>query len=134
MLEERISILEKDKKNKTKELATLKEKAEKLKSGIMQNLQHGHDMYDVLKGCESIADWSDYDTLCLLDFVSTINQGFAFCLENDYEDLTPNQKLFLVVSNLMGKKEHEICQMFGLEKHSLYNKRNRIEKKRISAA
>lgn len=133
-LEEQISILEKDKKNKLNELAALKEKAQNLKAGIMQNLQRGHDLYDKLNHCESIVDWSDFDVFCLLDFVSTINQDFAFSLENDYDDLNTSQKLFLVVSDLMGKKEHEICQMFGLEKQSLRNKRNRIEKKRISAA
>lgn len=133
LLEERISNLERDKKNKSKELLVLKEKAEIIKTEIMQNLQHGHDLYDKLRFGESIADWSDFDVLCLLDFVSTINPDFAFGLENDYENLSSNQKLFLVVSNLLGKKDHEICQMFGLEKHSLYNKRNRIARKRIAA-
>lgn len=134
MLEERIAVLEKDQQNQSKELATLKVKAGKLKTGIMQNLQHGHDLYNKLNDCESIVNWNDFDVLCLLDFVSTINQEFSFALENDYDDLNSSQKLFLVVSNLMKKKEHEVCQIFGLEKQSLRNKRNRIEKKRAVAA
>ncbi len=129
LYEERIAGLETEKKSQSKELDALKEKAAELKSAVMRNLQHGHNLYDQLTRCESAANWSDFDLLCLLDFVSTINPEFTLSLENNYNDLNVSQKLFLVVSNLLQKSDFEICQMLGLEKQSLRNKRNRISKK-----
>ena len=129
MYEERIAWLETEKKSQSKELDALKEKAAELKDAVMRNLQHGHNLYDQLTRCESAANWSDFDLLCLLDFVSTINPEFTLSLENNYNDLNVSQKLFLIVSNLLQKSDFEICQMLGLEKQSLRNKRNRISKK-----
>ena len=129
LYEERIAGLETEKKSQSKELDALKEKAAELKSAVMRNLQHGHNLYDQLTRGESAANWSDYDLLCLLDFVSTINPEFTLALENNYNDLNVSQKLFHVVSNLLQKSDFEICQMLGLEKQSLRNKRNRISKK-----
>ncbi len=129
LYEERIAGLETEKKSQSKELDALKEKAAELKSAVMRNLQHGHNLYDQLTRCESAANWSDFDLLCLLDFVSTINPEFTLSLENNYNDLNVSQKLFLIVSNLLQKSDFEICQMLGLEKQSLRNKRNRISKK-----
>lgn len=129
LYEERIAWLETEKKSQSKELDALKEKAAELKNAVMRNLQHGHNLYDQLTRCESAANWSDFDLLCLLDFVSTINPEFTLSLENNYNDLNVSQKLFLVVSNLLQKSDFEICQMLGLEKQSLRNKRNRISKK-----
>ena len=134
LFEERITALETDKKSKTKELSLLKGKAENLKTEMRANLQHGHDLYDKLIRNESPAQWTDNDYLCLFDFVSTINKEFVVSLEVDYAQLSNDQKLFLILSNLLNKNDFEICQMLGLEKQSLYNKRNRIEKKRVSAA
>ena len=129
LYEERIAWLETEKKSQSKELDALKEKAAELKGAVMRNLQHGHNLYDQLTRCESAANWSDFDLLCLLDFVSTINPEFTLGLENNYNDLNVSQKLFLIVSNLLQKSDFEICQMLGLEKQSLRNKRNRISKK-----
>ena len=96
------------------------------------NLQHGHDLYDKLKNCESAINWSDFDILCLLDFVNTTNQEFVIYIEANYNRLNNSQKLFLVADELLGKTDNEICQIFGLEKQSLRNKRNRIRKKNIA--
>ena len=131
LLEERITVLESEKKSKTKELSVLKEKAENLKNEIQANLQHGHDLYDKLKRGESVIAWSDFDILCMLDFFGTINQEFVACLDNDYKDLNASQKLFLTVDFLMEKEDHIVGKMLGLEKQSLWNKRNRIAKKRV---
>ena len=131
LLEERIAVLELDKKSKTKELSLLKEKAENLKNEIQANLQHGHDLYNKLLHKESVIAWSDFDILCMLDFLGTINQEFVASLDNDYKDLNASQKLFLTVDFLMEKEDHIVGKMLGLEKQSLWNKRNRIAKKRV---
>ena len=132
MLESRISVLNSDKKSKARELSVLKEKAGSLKAQMQINLQHGHDLYDKLKNCESAINWSDFDILCLLDFVNTTNQEFVIYIEANYNRLNNSQKLFLVADELLGKTDNEICQIFGLEKQSLRNKRNRIRKKNIA--
>ena len=131
MFEERIAVLESDKKSKTKELSVLKEKAGNLKNEMRTNLQRGHDLYDKLKRNESPALWTDNDYLCLFDFVSTIDQELAVGLEVNYGQLSNDQKLFLIIDNLLKKDDNEICQMLGLEKQSLRNKRSRIAKKRV---
>lgn len=131
MFEERIAVLESDKKSKTKELSVLKEKAGNLKNEMRTNLQRGHDLYDKLKRNESPTQWTDNDYLCLFDFVSTIDQELAVGLEVNYGQLSNDQKLFLIIDNLLKKDDNEICQMLGLEKQSLRNKRSRIAKKRV---
>ena len=131
MFEERIAVLESDKKSKTKELSVLKEKAGNLKNEMRTNLQRGHDLYDKLKRNESPTQWTDNDYLCLFDFVSTIDQELAVGLEVNYGQLSNDQKLFLIIDNLLKKDDSEICQMLGLEKQSLRNKRSRIAKKRV---
>jgi hypothetical protein len=134
LLEERIAVLESDKKSKTKELSLLKEKAGNLKNEMQANLQHGHDLYDRLLRKESVIAWSDFDILCMLDFLGTINQEFVASLDNDYKDLNASQKLFLTVDFLMEKEDSVVGKMLSLEKQSLRNKRNRIAKKRVVEA
>ena len=134
LLEERIAVLESDKKSKTKELSLLKEKAGNLKNEMQANLQHGHNLYDRLLRKESVIAWSDFDILCMLDFLGTINQEFVASLDNDYKDLNASQKLFLTVDFLMEKEDCVVGKMLSLERQSLRNKRNRIEKKRIVSA
>ena len=98
---------------------------------MQANLQHGHDLYDMLLRKESVIAWSDFDILCMLDFLGTINQEFVASLDNDYKDLNASQKLFLTVDFLMEKEDSVVCKMLSLEKQSLRNKRNRIAKKRV---
>ena len=131
LLEERIAVLESDKKSKTKELTLLKEKTGNLKNEIQANLQHGHDLYDRLLRKETVIAWSDFDILCMLDFLGTINQEFVASLDNDYKDLNTSQKLFLTVDFLMEKEDSVVGKMLSLERQSLRNKRNRIAKKRV---
>ncbi|MBO7478374.1 MAG: hypothetical protein J6U04_10630 [Salinivirgaceae bacterium] len=130
LYERRIAELQ---KSKTAEVSVLKDKNNKLKAKIQNNLQHGHDLYDQLVRGESPINWSDYDLLCLFDFVSTIGPEFILSLDSDYTGLNNQQKLFLLVSDFLGKSDYEVCQMFGLEKQSFHNKRYRIAKKRIAA-
>ncbi|MBO7144618.1 MAG: hypothetical protein J6W13_07315 [Salinivirgaceae bacterium] len=134
LLEERIAVLESDKKSKTKELSLLKEKAGNLKNEMQANLQHGHNLYDRLLRKETVIAWSDFDILCMLDFLGTINQEFVASLDNDYKDLNASQKLFLTVDFLMEKEDCVVGKMLSLERQSLRNKRNRIEKKRVVLA
>lgn len=133
LLEGRIAVLENDKKSKSAKLTSLKKKTDTLKNTIKDNLQHGHDLYDKLKNCESTVCWSDFDILCLLDFVSTINQNFTISLETDFINLNNSQKLFLVADNFLKMEDHQLCTVFNLSKDSLRNKRNRIAKKHIAA-
>lgn len=130
LYERRIAELQ---KSKTAEVSVLKDKNNKLKAKIQNNLQHGHDLYDQLVRGESPINWGDYDLLCLFDFVSTIGPEFILSLDSDYTGLNNQQKLFLLVSDFLGKSDFEVCQMFGLEKQSFHNKRYRIAKKRIAA-
>jgi hypothetical protein len=130
LYERRIAELQ---KSKTAEVSVLKDKNNKLKAKIQNNLQHGHDLYDQLVRGESPINWGDYDLLCLFDFVSTIGPEFILSLDSDYTGLNNQQKLFLLVSDFLGKSDFEVCQMFGLEKQSFHNTRYRIAKKRIAA-
>lgn len=128
-LDNRIATLQ---KSKTAEVAALKDKNDKLKAKIQNNLQHGHNLYDQLERCESPINWGDYDLLCLFDFVSTIGPEFILSLDTDYTGLNAQQKLFLIASDFLKKQDHELCAMFNLGKDSLRNKRYRIAKKRVS--
>jgi tetratricopeptide (TPR) repeat protein len=129
LLDNRIAKLQ---KSKAAEVATLKEKNDKLKTKIQNNLQHGHDLYDKLNCCESPLNWTDDDLFCLFDFVATVNPQFILSLDTDYDGLNAQQKLFMVADNFLQKEDHELCNMFNLDKNSLRNKRNRIKKKRVN--
>lgn len=129
LMEKRIADLESDKKSKTAELSILKNKSEKLKERMQNNLQHGHDLYDRLKRCESPINWTDDDLLCLFDFVSTVNPDFILALDSDYNSLNAQQKLFLIADDFLKKNDYELCNMFNLGKDSLRNKRYRIKQK-----
>jgi hypothetical protein len=131
LYERRIAELETDKKSKTKELSLLKEKTEELTNQIRKNLQQGQQLFEKLENGVSPINWPDNDLFCLFDFVETYHYEFFIHIENDYRGLNASQKLFLIVDELLKKNDYEICQMFGLEKHSLYNKRARIEKRQL---
>lgn len=134
LTEERIATLQTDKKSSAMELAALKRKVEALRDTMRQNIQQGRKMYDELCVNASPLGWSDSDLLCLFDYLSTLAPEFVSRLDTDYDGLNNGQKLFVIVEQYLKKSDFEICQMFGLEKSSLYNKRNRIVKKRVSAA
>ena len=134
LTEERIATLQTDKKSSAMELAALKRKVEALRDTMRQNIQQGRKMYDELCANASPLGWSDSDLLCLFDYLSTLAPEFVSRLDTDYDGLNNGQKLFVIVEQYLKKSDFEICQMFGLEKSSLYNKRNRIVKKRVSAA
>ena len=134
LTEERIATLQTDKKSSAMELAALKRKVEALRDTMRQNIQQGRKMYDELCANASPLGWSDSDLLCLFDYLSTLAPEFVSRLDTDYDGLNNGQKLFVIVEQYLKKSDFEICQMFGLEKSSLYNKRNRIEKKRVVSA
>ena len=129
LYEERIAELETDKKSKSKEMSVLKSKTENQRVAMRENLQRGRTLFDRLNSCESPANWTDKDVLCLLDYVTTFDSEFAEMLELGYDSLNSSQKLFLIADKLLKKSDYEICSMFSLEKDSLRNKRNRIAKK-----
>lgn len=132
LMEMRIADLETDKKSKTSELSKLKSKTEKLKVKIQNNIQHGHDLFDMMENCESTIGWSDNDLFCLFDYISTIYPDYIPSLETNYRGLNPQQKLFVITMELFNKDIDTMCSMFALEKQSYYTKRYRIEKKRIN--
>ena len=132
LMESRITTLQTDKKSSTTELTALKRKVETLRDTVRQNILKGRKMYDELCANASPLGWTDNDLLCLFDYVSTQDPEFASRLDTDYDGLNNGQKLFVIVEQYLKKSDFEICQMFGLEKSSLYNKRNRISKKKIN--
>ena len=132
LFEGRIAELETEKKSHSKEMMVLKNKAENQRLAMLKNLQHGRELYESMNRCESPANWSDYDTLCLFDFITTFDSDFAEMLEFGYDNLNTSQKLFMVADKLMKKDDIDIFRMFNLNKDSLRNKRNRIAKKRIA--
>ena len=133
LMEKRIADLESDKKSKTTELAILKNKSEKLKERLQNNLLHGHDLYDRLEQHESPINWTNDDLLCLFDFVATVNPDFILSLDSDYNGLNAQQKLFLIADDFLKKNDYELCNMFNLGKDSLRNKRYRIKQKTVTA-
>lgn len=129
LMEKRIVDLETDKKSKTSELTVLKSKTEKLKKKIQNNIQHGHDLYDKLINNESTINWTDNDLLCVFDYISTIYPDFILSLDTDYKGLNSQQKLFVIATDLLSKDDKTLCDIFALEKQSLYTKRYRIKQK-----
>lgn len=132
-MERRITELETDKKSKTSELTILKNKTEKLKKKIQNNIQHGHDLYDKLNNNESTINWTDNDIFCILDYTSTIYPGFILSLDTDYQGLNAQQKLFVIATDLLNKDDKTLCDIFALEKQSLYTKRYRIKQKMVTS-
>lgn len=130
LMESRIATLQTDKKSSTTELTALKRKVETLRDTVRQNILKGRKMYDEICANASPLGWTDNDLLCLFDYISTQDPEFASRLDTDYDGLNNGQKLFVIVEQYLKKSDFEICQMFGLEKSSLYNKRNRIAKKK----
>ena len=133
LMERRIVDLETDKKSKTSELTVLKSKTEKLKKKIQNNIQHGHDLYDKLNNNESTINWTDNDMLCVFDYISTIYPDFILSLDTDYKGLNSQQKLFVIATDLLNKDDNTLCDIFALEKQSLYTKRYRIKQKTVAA-
>lgn len=133
LMERRIIELETDKKSKTSELTILKNKTEKLKKKIQNNIQRGHDLYDILNNNESTINWTDNDIFCILDYISTIYPGFILSLDTDYQGLNAQQKLFVIATDLLNKDDKTLCDIFALEKQSLYTKRYRIKQKMVTS-
>ena len=133
LMERRIVDLETDKKSKTSELTVLKSKTEKLKKKIQNNIQHGHNLYDKLNNNESTINWTDNDMLCVFDYISTIYPDFILSLDTDYKGLNSQQKLFVIATDLLNKDDNTLCDIFALEKQSLYTKRYRIKQKAVTA-
>ncbi|MBQ3657488.1 MAG: hypothetical protein II956_11675 [Bacteroidales bacterium] len=130
-LESDLELFKADQKNKTKEISVLEKRIEQLRNDYQKTLQLGRELFEKLKKEVSPMNWSNTDVLCLLEYVSISNREFYDSLEVDYINLSDFQKLFLIVSDLLGKDDFAVCKMFALKKNSLRQKKNRISSKKI---
>ncbi len=130
-MESDLEVLKNDKKSKTRTITLLEKRISQLKNDYQDKLKLGKECFDKLKNNISPLNWSEMDILCLLEYVSVSESEFYSRIETMYTGLNNQQKLFLVVSDLLKKDVYTLCMMFSLEKDSLWQKKSRIKSKRV---
>lgn len=123
--------LKSDRKSKSMTITLLEKRISQLKNDYLDKLKLGKECFDKLKNNISPLNWSEMDILCLLEYVSVSESEFYSRIETMYTGLNNQQKLFLVVSDLLKKDVYTLCMMFSLEKDSLWQKKSRIKSKRV---
>ena len=74
------------------------------------------------------AGWGDDDFFNFVQFYRIIDQSFVAHLEDDYDDLSPQNMMFMILYH-MEKDDKEVAKIIGIAEDSLRMKKSRLRRK-----
>lgn len=93
-----------------------------------ERLEGGQQLCEALKAGQSASEWSSTEIAKMLDYYKVVNPQLVDSFERDYVHLSPNHKLFLVLTD-MGKSDAEIQKILGITQITIRSIRFRIKAK-----
>ena len=96
-------------------------------------LYEGRKLYDHIMNGGTTAGWGDDDFFNFVQFYRIIDQSFVAHLEDDYDDLSPQNMMFMILYH-MEKDDKEVAKIIGIAEDSLRMKKSRLRRKDNSGA
>ena len=93
----------------------------------------GHKLYTDLLSGGNIGLWKRKDYADIFDYFQRMDEDFAYYLEKDFEKLSPNEHLLLILQHL-GKSDKEIMAIMNLSIGAFNTTKSRIHKKKKEMA
>lgn len=126
--------------NQSAEVRKLHDKIKKIEKDIDKDKQKllqthhtivesGHRLWENVNEGQTIITWSKTDVTNFILYYLTIDEEFAKRIENDYQKLTRDQKVFLILQH-MGKSDEEISRITGISNTAVRMKKSRIKKQK----
>lgn len=103
-------------------------------SGILEKqtgaLARGHELYkSILEGGNTVT-WRKNDILNFIEFYKVINFNFIISLEEEYRDLSPGNKLLLILKD-MNMDDNKAAEVLGVSNGAIRTAKSRIRAKKI---
>lgn len=92
-------------------------------------VESGHRLWENINKGQTIVTWSKADVTNFILYYMTIDEEFANRIENDYQKLTRDQKVFLILQH-MGKSDEEISRITGISEAAIRMKKSRINRQK----
>lgn len=102
-------------------------------SPSFENIWRGKALYEsVADGtCKRVDGWSREEMQGVIDYYRLLKRDFVDALENDYQSLSRNHMIFLILVD-MGKSDSEIKQLMNITQTTIRSFRFRIKAKKKS--
>lgn len=123
-----ISDLQNSGKNSAQELSRLQRMLDKIKSEQASTMIKGRELYLSIAEGHSVVTWSKSDVARFVEYYKVINLPFVMQIERDYNSLTDNNRLFLILQD-MGKNDADISQILGISQGAIRTTRYRLRGK-----
>ena len=92
-------------------------------------LQEGSKLYNHIMDGETTENWEDEDFLCFIEYYRMIDFHFVFHLEEDYNNLSTRNMMFMILFH-MNKNDEEVAKIMGVSEDSLRMTKTRLRRKK----
>ena len=103
-------------------------------AGSFESIYHGKALYTAVANGDPelhLDTWSRNDTYDFIEYYRLQHRDFVESLDNDYQSLSRNHKLFMVLVH-MGKSDSDIQKLLNITQTTIRSLRFRIKAKRKS--
>lgn len=131
--QEELRFKDKKLRSANKKLANAEKKQKEIRKEQLNNEKawaNGHKLYtDILFGGK-INQWTKKDFTELFSYYQQMDPEFAEFIDNNYEKLTPNEYLLLLLLHI-GKSDNDIMKTMCLTLGAFHTTKSRIHKKKV---
>jgi tetratricopeptide (TPR) repeat protein len=113
----------------TKEVAQQRKKIDTMSKRQSEMLARGHDLYQQIAEGGNALMWHKEDFNDFIEYYRLNNLQFVRHLEDDYKQLSPSNKFFMILYN-MGKTDSDVKKILNLTNGALRTARSRIKAKK----
>lgn len=114
--------------NTAEEVSRLQQKLDKIKREQENIMLRGRELYFSIVEDRSAVTWSKSDVSKFVEYYKVINLPFVMQIEREYNGLTDNNRLFLILQD-MGKSDAGISQILGISQGAIRTTRYRLRGK-----
>lgn len=97
-------------------------------SVIQMSFTRGRKLYNHVMNGGSPIKWGDNELFHFIEYYRKIDQSFVAHLEDDYDDLSPRNMVFMILFQ-MGKNDKEVANIMGIAEDSIRMTKTRLRRK-----
>ena len=128
--EEKIHELEQSDKGKSEELEALNKDLAEVKERQTLQLAKGKQYYDHIVNGGTAYQWNKPEYIDFIEYYKVLDIAFVSKLEKEYKDLSPRQKLYLILYQ-MGKDSMEVKRILGVADGTMRSIKSRVKSQKI---
>ena len=128
--EEKIHELEQSDKDKSEELEALNKDLAEVKERQTLQLAKGKQYYDHIVNGGTAYKWNKPEYIDFIEYYKVLDIAFVSKLEKEYKDLSPRQKLYLILYQ-MGKDSMEVKRILGVADGTMRSIKSRVKSQKI---